>query len=235
MTERCLEVEKALLVVQHPEKVSGFQRFFKTGPGESAEGDVFIGISVPDLRKVVRKFSDLSLVELAVFLTSPVHEKRLLALLIMVGQFKRGDEGLRGELHAFYLAHLRFINNWDLVDSSAEHLVGGFLFGKSMDLLFRLAQSADLWERRVAMIATFYEIRKGRFETALGIAHVLRNDSHDLIQKAVGWMLREIGKRDLVAEEAFLDQYALELPRTMLRYAIEKFPEERRRYYMRRV
>ena len=215
-----------------PVKAEGSQRFFRTGPGEYGEGDRFLGIRVPDLRALVREFRGLPWEESLVLLQSEWHEERLVALLHWVQAHSRADDSTRAAIHAAYLKHLRRVNNWDLVDSSAEHLVGPHLPRGGGPLLTRLASSSSLWERRVAMIATFYGIRRGDFEAALRMAKRLRGDSHDLIHKAVGWMLREVGQRDLDVERAFLDEHAARMPRTALRYAIERFPETERQKYL---
>ena len=206
--------------------------FFKTGPGEYGAGDRFLGVTVPQLRTLARNYADLPLTEAVRLLRSPWHEERLLALFILVGQFTRGDAPARQAIHQAYLRNTKSINNWDLVDSSAAQIVGAHLETRDRRLLRRLARSKSLWERRIAMIATYHYIRQGDFTDALAIAALLRRDEHDLIHKAVGWMLREIGKRDRTAEERFLRAHARTMPRTMLRYAIEKFPEPLRRKYL---
>jgi 3-methyladenine DNA glycosylase AlkD len=208
------------------------QRFFKTGPGEYGEGDLFLGIKVPVIRALVKKYQrDIDLEHIQTLLCSPYHEKRLFALLLMVAKFQTEDN--RQEIFDLYLVNTRHINNWDLVDASAPHIVGAFLQGKNRRPLYRLARSRDLWERRIAMIAAFHYIRQGEASPALEIAAILLHDEHDLIRKAVGWMLREIGKHcGLETEEAFLRLHCTSMPRTMLRYAIERFPEARRRAYL---
>jgi 3-methyladenine DNA glycosylase AlkD len=208
--------------------------FFKTGPGEYGAGDRFLGVTLPQLRALARDYRDLPLTHAVRLLQSPWHEERLLALLIMVAQYARGDARAREAIHQAYLRNTKSINNWDLVDSSAGQIVGAHLETRNRRLLRRLARSKSLWERRIAMIATYSYIRKGDFTDALAIAALLRRDEHDLIHKAVGWMLREIGKRDRAAEERFLRKYSRTMPRTMLRYAIEKFPQPLRRKYMAR-
>jgi 3-methyladenine DNA glycosylase AlkD len=208
------------------------QRFFKTGPGEYGEGDVLIGIKVPPLRKLSSEFGGEPLPTLRTLLKSKIHEERTLALMILVRQFARADESLREQIYDFYLAHTRFINNWDLVDGSAPYIVGPFLWERDRSQLYRLAKSSSLWERRIAMLATLYFIRQNDFDDALKISALLVADQHDLIHKAVGWMLREIGKRSLAAEESFLKVHCRAMPRTMLRYAIERFPETQRRKYL---
>ena len=213
-------------------RIAGLQRFFKTGPGEYAEGDVFIGVPVPLLRQVCRECRDAALPDLVPLLGSAVHEERLLALLLLVEAFKRGTEEKQREIYRLYLGNTKFINNWDLVDSSAPHIVGGWLFTRSRSPLRRLARSSSLWERRIGIIATQFFIRRGDFEETFRIADLLLADRHDLIHKAVGWMLREVGNRSPKAERAWLESRYPWMPRTMLRYAIEKFPEAERRQYL---
>ena len=209
------------------------QRFFKTGPGQYGEGDKFAGIKVPVSRKIAINNSDLSLSEIKELLHSEVHEERLIALLILVHQYKKGDEAQREKIFKFYISSAKRINNWDLVDLSAPQIVGAFLVDKEKDILFKFAHSKNLWEKRIAVLSTFSFIKINRFDTALQISEILLNDDHDLIHKAVGWMLREIGKRDLNTEEKFLKKHYNKMPRTMLRYAIEKFPETKRQKYLK--
>lgn len=211
----------------------GLRRFFKTGPGEYGEGDTFVGIKVPTLRQLAREYQQLDLVEAEALLGSSIHEGRMLALLILVRQFAKSDATRKQSIYELYLRNTTHINNWDLVDASAEHIVGGFLASRGREPLDRLAMSALVWERRISVMATFHFIKRGEFADTLRIAALLLQDRHDLIHKAVGWMLREIGKRDLVTEEAFLRIYYRRMPRTMLRYAIERFSEERRQQYLK--
>ena len=218
-----------------PEKAAFSPRFFKAGPGEYAEGDKFLGVNVPSTRVVAKQHKDLPLSEIEELLSSEWHEERLCVLFILVGQYARGSEVNKKAVYDFYLAHTKFINNWDLVDSSAEFIVGPYLENRpeKMEVLSKLAASESLWERRIAMLATFDYIKKGRAHEALAIAEQLLYDKHDLIQKAVGWMLREVGKR--VARELlelFLDEHAAAMPRTTLRYAIEHFSPARKLHYM---
>ena len=209
------------------------QGFFKTAPGEYGAGDQFIGIRVPVLRTLAKEFRALPLSEVPALLHSPIHEERLLALLILVDGYARADAAGRAKIYALYLDHLDCVNNWDLVDSSAPYIVGPHLAERSRAILFRLARAKNLWHRRVAMLATFYFIRQNDFADALRLAELLRDDEHDLMHKAVGWMLREIGKRDVAVLQKFLQQHAARMPRTMLRYASEKFPERERRQWLR--
>ena len=209
------------------------QRFFKTGPGEYGEGDIFIGIKVPVLRKLAKEYLDLPLKDVRKILISKYHEERLLALLILVGQFSKGDEEKKKSIYELYLKNTRFINNWDLVDLSAHYIVGPYLVDKSRAPLYELAKSESLWERRIAIMSTFYFAKKDDFTDTLKISRILLSDTEDLIHKAVGWMLREVGKRRLTKEENFLKKYYQKMPRTMLRYAIEKFPEPKRKRYLK--
>lgn len=211
---------------------SFLQRFFKTGKGEYAEGDVFAGLKVPVSRTIAKQFKDLSLKELQILIKSKVHEERLITLLILVDKIKKADEYEKERIFKFYLKNTKFINNWDLVDLSAEKIIGEYLFNKNRDILFELVKG-ELWERRIAVIATFNFIKKNDFFTTLLLSEILLNDKHDLIHKAVGWMLREIGKRDMELEETFLAKHYKVMPRTMLRYAIEKFPEVKRKSYLK--
>ena len=215
-----------------PEDAAFLQRFFKTGPGEYGEGDVFLGIRVPQTRRLAKTHRATTATQLGKLLESRYHEARLLALLIMVDQFRRGDRPERRAMYDLYRSRLASVNNWDLVDSSAEHIVGGFLVDRSRKPLYALARSPNVWRRRVAIMATFHFIRQHDFADTLALADVLLRDDHDLIHKAVGWMLREVGNRDRATEIAFLDARYERMPRTMLRYAIERFPEKTRRAYL---
>ena len=221
-------IERRLRALGDPDRATHSLRFFRTGPGQYGEGDRFLGLTVPQLRALAREVRDSSLDALEQLLQSPWHEARLLALLVLVEQHRRGDDAVREAVHRLYLRNTHRINNWDLVDCSAAQIVGT----ADRALLERLARSESLWERRIAMIATFDALKRGDFADALRVAKVLLDDDHDLIHKAAGWMLREVGKRDRAAEEAFLRQYASRMPRTMLRYAIERFPERLRRQYL---
>jgi 3-methyladenine DNA glycosylase AlkD len=216
-----------------PEKARGLQRFFKTGTGEYGEGDQFVGLRVPETRKLARQYQTLSLLENLLLLQSPIHEARLLALLILIKSYQQGDAVLREQIYTRYLQNTRSINNWDLVDVSAEHIVGTHLRCRDRSPLHRLAASSLLWERRIAILSTFHFIKSGEFEETLSIAVLLLHDKEDLIHKAVGWMLREVGKRDRRVEEEFLKRHYQNMPRTMLRYAIEKFEEGLRLRFLR--
>ena len=227
------EIQRRLKQLADRNTASILQRFFKTGTGQYGAGDVFIGIKVPPLRKLAIEFQHAPLTTLKRLLKSRVHEERTLALMILNRQFARADETLRQQLFDFYLAHISHINNWDLVDGSAPYIVGPFLFTRDRKQLYGFAKSASLWERRIAILATFHFIRQNDFVDALKISRLLLKDEHDLIHKAVGWMLREIAKRDLVAAETFLKTHYKTMPRTMLRYVIERFPEAKRQKYLR--
>lgn len=226
------EVERELHALASPKDAEFLQRFFKTGAGQYGAGDPFLGIRVPQIRSLTRRCRELPHAQVLNLLRSPWHEQRLLALLILVEHYRRGTNTERDTIYQAYLAHTPYINNWDLVDSSAEHIVGPHVDPREVSVLEALARSSSLWERRIAMLATFHWIKQGEFSPALRIAHLLVNDSHDLIHKAVGWMLREIGKRDRAEEERFLHKHYRNMPRTMLRYAIERFPEARRQQYL---
>jgi 3-methyladenine DNA glycosylase AlkD len=215
-----------------PVRATHSLRFFKTGPGQYGEGDKFLGLTVPAMRTVVRKYRGLDDDAVLELLASPWHEDRLVAVLLLVEGYKRGDELRRGKVHRAYLANARWINNWDLVDCSAEYVIGAHLVADEIRLLERLARSKNLWERRIAIVATFHFIKRGEFRPTLRIATMLLGDSHDLIHKAVGWMLREVGKRDRKALDGFLKRHYRKMPRTMLRYAIERHPERIRKQYL---
>jgi len=228
------EVKQKLKSLASPDVAKSSMRFFKTGPGQYGEGDTFIGIKVPTLRTVSREFRSMPLEEVGSLLKSPIHEERHLALMILVLQVAKCDDHHWKAASDFYLRNTKSINNWDLVDCSAPHVIGGFLMDKSRKPLFQLTQSKSLWERRIAIVSTQYFIRHGDFADTLAITGKLLNDEEDLIHKASGWMLREVGKKDQSVLEAFLDQHAAVMPRTMLRYAIEKFPPDQRRAYLQR-
>ncbi len=226
-----MEIIKELQNLASPEKAKFADRFFKTGKGEYGEGDHFLGIMVPETRKVAKKHKNLSLTEIKTLLNNKFHEARLCALLILVQKFPKEPE----KIYKFYLKNSAKINNWDLVDSSADKIIGAYLYANPSQkpIIYKLVKSKNIWEKRISIISTFYFIRKNEFDDALKISELLLHDSHDLIHKAVGWMLREIGKRSLSTEEAFLKKFASKMPRTMLRYAIERFPEAKRQSYLK--
>lgn len=228
------ELQSELKKLSNRQDALFLQRFFKTGIGEYGEGDMFRGIRVPVLRKLVIAAQAISLEQVEELLHSSYHEDRLLALLILVRKYNKTEATEQAAIYQLYLANTQFINNWDLVDASAHYIVGAYLNDKSQRPLDRLARSHSMWERRIAMMATFYFIKREQFDTALRIAKILLKDKEDLIHKAVGWMLREIGQRDIQKEEEFLMEHYQTMPRTMLRYAIEKFPEKKRKAYLKR-
>lgn len=232
------ELRAELRIYVNPEKAAFFPRFFKTGPGQYGEGDQFLGLTVPDQRLVAKKFKELARSDLHTLLQSPWHEERLTALLILVNQFKMADPVTQRELYDFYLAHTDRVNNWDLVDTSARDIVGGYLYYNQqlLPVLDRLAASGSLWERRIAIIATFYFLMKGEPDLTIKLSKLLLHDQEDLIHKAVGWMLREMGKRcDQKLLTDFLDEHAHEMPRTTLRYAIEHLDRSTRQQYLRQT
>ena len=231
------EARAALRALANSDTARVLQSFFKTGPGEYGEGDVFLGVKVPPVRAIANRCGDLPLADVTRLLRSRFHEERLLALLVLVRQYAKGDAARRREVYELYLANTAYINNWDLVDTSAHFIVGPHLAGRPGTTpapLLKLARSASVWERRIAIIATLHFIRQREFAATLRIATLLLADEHDLIHKAVGWMLREVGNRDVAVLREFLDAHHKAMPRTMLRYAIERLtPDERRRYMMR--
>lgn len=229
---RAREISRSLRALRNEEKASLLRGFFKTGPGEYGAGDRFLGVMVPDIRAVAKRYQDAPLDEVRKLLCSAYHEERLLALLILVRQFSPGDAPTKKTIFNLYLGNTRFINNWDLVDLTAPNIVGAWLSDKSRKRLYRLARSRDLWKRRIAILATFTFLRNNDFKDTLAVSKILLDDEHDLIHKAVGWMLREVGKRSLPAEEQFLKRHYRRMPRTMLRYAIERFPEAKRKRYL---
>ncbi|MFH1236577.1 MAG: DNA alkylation repair protein [Parcubacteria group bacterium] len=231
-TQTASQAMQALKQLSNPVRAKASVWYFKTGKGEYGEGDKFIGVTVPNQRRVARMFRELPLPEVRRLLTSPIHEFRLTALFILDDQFRRFDPAGKKVIANFYLKHTRWINNWDLVDSSASYIVGAFLLDKPRAILYRLARSRNLWERRIAIIATSTFIHNSDFRDTLKIARMLLEDTHDLMHKAVDWMLREVGNRDQKVEEGFLKKYASRMPRTMLRYAIEKFEPSRRAKYL---
>lgn len=227
-------VKAALKLKATPERAKTSQWFFKTGPGQYGEGDIFWGITVPEQRKIAKEFKDLPLTEIKLLLASPIHEHRLTALHILVLQFTKADEKTKTKLYRFYLANRNRINNWDLVDASAPYIVGTYLLTHPTEKskLKTWAKSKNLWERRIAVVATWMLIRNNEYSEILQLAEQLKNDKHDLMHKAVGWMLREMGKKSPGTLVKFLNEHADSLPRTTLRYAIEKMTSEQRRYYL---
>jgi len=225
------QLKNELQKLANPKTKVILERFFKTCKGEYGEGDIFLGIKVGPQRQLAKKYKDLRLVDVIKLLHSEYHEARMAALFILIFQFVKVDEQARKKIFNSYLINTRYINNWDLVDLSAPNIVGVYLLDKPRQVLYKLAKSKNLWERRIAIMATFSFIRDHQYSDSLKIAKILLHDEHDLIHKAVGWMLREVGKRDIETEEKFLQKYYKKMPRTMLRYAIERFPEKKRKYY----
>ena len=227
------ELRSEIRTLADPKKASVSMWFFKTGPGEYGEGDKFLGLRVPDLRRLSKKYRSLSLGDTVKLLRSKFHEERQLALFILILQYKKASPAEQKKIYELYLDNLGHVNNWDLVDCSAPHIVGPYLEDKPKDLLYEFARSESLWERRVAILSTHHYIKQGSFDQALKISEMLLGDEEDLIHKAVGWMLREIGRRGPGAEKAFLKKHYKNMPRTMLRYAIERFPEKERKAYLK--
>jgi len=226
------QITKSLRALANPAIAEHSQRFFKTGPGEYGEGDKFLGIRVPVLRQQVKLFKDAPVNAAKQLLQSSYHEERLFALLLLVEKFKKGQPAGQQAIYDLYLRQTKFINNWDLVDSSAHLIVGPYLQDRSRRPLYKLSKSRSLWERRIAIMSTFCYIKQKDFDDALAISEILLHDEEDLIHKAVGWMLREVGNRDVTVEKAFLRQHYKAMPRTMLRYAIEKFSQRDRKRYL---
>ena len=227
-----IAVANAIKKQANPVRAEHSQRFFLTGKGEYSEGDVFLGLTVPLIRKIAKQYGDLAQKDVKKLLQSKYHEFRLTALFILVSQFERGDEKTQKNVFNFYISQLPHINNWDLVDCSAHKIAGRWLLERDKNKLYKLAKSNDLWKKRVSIIATWWFIRKGTLHDTFALSEILLNDKHDLIHKAVGWMLREAGKKDVVQLEIFLQKHYKTMPRTMLRYAIEKFPEQKRKMYL---
>jgi len=233
MSLRTKQIIDELKALGNSEIAEHSQRFFKTGAGEYGEGDIFLGIRVPIIRKCVKEYRDISLEETLELLKNTFHEVRLLAVLVLVYKYSSSKTSTEQKvIYQAYLKHSEFINNWDLVDSSAGQIVGAYLFSKNRKTLYLLVRSKSLWERRIGVIATFYFIKRDDFSDAISIAELLLKDEEDLIYKAVGWMLREVGNRNLKKEESFLNKHYKDMPRTMLRYAIEKLPEKKRLDYL---
>jgi len=229
------KLRKELKKLSNPQKAKVLQGFFKTGKGEYGEGDIFLGLTVPQSRKIAIKYKEISFDEIKKLLQSKIHEERLIALLILVHRFEKGTDADKNKVYNYYLKNTKYINNWDLVDLSADKIVGHYLLDKSKNVLFKLARSKNLWERRISIVATYQFIKDGRYQETLTISKMLLNDTHDLIHKAVGWMLREVGKQSSQEIlEDFLKKHYKQMPRTMLRYAIERLPEKLRKMYLSR-
>ncbi|MFK8029684.1 MAG: DNA alkylation repair protein [Gammaproteobacteria bacterium] len=230
---KATEIQKIIRALADPERAKKSQRFFKTGKGEYAEGDQFLGITNPVLRSHAAKFAETSITQTLKLLKSVYHEERLLALFILVKRFGKADEKEQETIFKKYLANLKHINNWDLVDSSAYQIVGRYLHTRNRSPLYTLAKSPSLWARRIAVVSTYHFIKNGDFKDVLKLSRLLINDKEDLIHKAVGWMLREAGNRSRQTETSFLKKYYVDMPRTMLRYAIEKYPEKERQKFLK--
>lgn len=227
-------LQRALRTKARPEKIAIYKNFFKTGPGQYGEGDQFIGITVPDTRAIAQQFVTIKQKELVPILHSPIHEDRMCALIILTYQYQKAQtETERKSIVDFYIKHHLCGNNWDLIDGTADKIIGPWLLNRPKELLYQYARSPNLWERRIAIITTFHFIKQKQYAETLKLAEMLLQDKHDLIHKAVGWMLREVGKRDEPALKAFLAKHYQEMPRTMLRYAIEQFPETVRKQYLK--
>jgi len=209
-------------------------RFFKTGKGEYGYSDIFLGVRAPKIRLIAKKYIDISIVDMKILIQSKYHEERFLGLIILVNKYsKTKDKKTKNQLYKIYISSFKYINNWDLVDVTCPHVIGKHLIDKDRSILYKWSKSDDLWTKRIAIVSTFSFIRQNDLEDTFKIAEILLQDKHDLIHKAVGWMLREAGKRDLEKEEIFLKKYYRDMPRTMLRYAIEKFPESKRQAYLK--
>ncbi|MDP3728373.1 MAG: DNA alkylation repair protein [bacterium] len=228
-------LEKDLLSLKNEEKAKIYADFFKTGKGQYGEGDIFLGITVPQQRIIAKKYLSLNFKDLEYFLKNPTHEYRFTSLVILTEQFKKANEKEKKKIFDFYIKQRKYINNWDLIDCTTPNIVGAYLFDKDKTILYKFAKSSSMWEHRIAILATLYFIKKNKFKETLEIAEILLNDKHDLIHKATGWMLRELGKKDQIIEEEFLQKNYKIMPRTMLRYAIERFPEEKRSLYMQKT
>lgn len=209
-----------------------FKRFFKTGPGQYGEGDVFLGLTVPQQRIIAGKYRDLSLPDIQQLLDSKIHEFRLTGLFILVDKYKKSDIAKKEKIAKFYLKNAKKINNWDLVDLSADKILGDYLLDRDKSIIYKLAKSENLWEKRISILSTFNFIKNGKYDDALKIYEIHLKDKHELIHKAVGWMLRELGKRNLALELKFLDKHYKIMPRTMLRYSIEKFSPAIKSHFM---
>lgn len=229
-----LLVKKELQVKTNPSKIKIYSNFFKTGKGEYGEGDKFLGITVPEQRSIAKKYLDLSLDDIESLLQSDIHEHRLTSLLILVEQYKKASETEKEKIVTFYLKNAQRVNNWDLVDLTAPNILGPYLINKDKKILYTLSKSSNLWEKRIAIVATLAFIRKEEFEDTLKISELYLNEKHDLLQKATGWMLREMGKKNEQVLEEFLQKNFKNMPRTMLRYSIERLSKERREFYMKK-
>ncbi|MBR9690630.1 DNA alkylation repair protein [Candidatus Woesearchaeota archaeon] len=227
-----MKVQEELQKQSSKEKAQILQRFFKTGKGQYGEGDIFIGVTVPEQRKTAKKYVNISFDEIQKLLDSKIHEHRLTGLLILTYKYEKANDKQKKEIYDFYMKNTKAINNWNLVDVTTPKIVGAYLFDKKRDVLYKLVKSKNLWERRISILATHYFIRNNQFEDTIKLSELLLKDTHDLIRKAVGWMLREVGKRDKKTLTKFLDKHSKQMPRTMLRYSIERFEDKERKKYM---
>ena len=229
-----MKASEEIRALANKERANHSKKFFKTGKGEYGYGDIFLGVRVPKIRVIAKKNIDISLSDMKTLIKSKYHEERLLGLIILVNKYSKSkDEKDRDQLYNIYISSFKYVNNWDLVDVTCAHVIGKHLLNKDRSILYTWAKSNDLWTKRIAIVSTHCFIRKNDLQETFKIAKILLNDEHDLIHKAVGWMLREAGKRDLEKEEIFLKKYYNIMPRTMLRYAIERFPESKRQKYLK--
>ena len=228
--ETASEIKKLLKAHATEERRKQVEVFFKKGKGSYSEHDVFIGVTMPELRQIAKKYIVLKEVEIQKLLDSKFHEERMCGLLILVYQYQKGDNCKK--IFSYYVKNIKSVNNWDLVDVTTPSIIGDYLLDKDKKLLYTFVKSDNLWERRIAIVSTYTFIKKGKLKDTIKIATLLLKDKHDLIHKAVGWMLREVGKKDIKVLEQFLKQYATVMPRTMLRYAIERFEEKKRKHYL---
>jgi len=226
---KAIEVQRAIRKIAKPNKAAFFQRFFKTGKGQYGYGDIFLGLSVPEVRSVAREYRDLSIESCFQVLKSKFHEERMLALMILLAKYRKSESEIKNKIYTLYLKNRKHVNNWDLVDLSAGWIVGPHI---PTAMLNQLVKSKNLWDRRIAVLSTFHHIRKNEFTRTLALAEKLLKDEEDLMHKAVGWMLREVGKRDEKVLKGFLKSYCTKMSRTMLRYSIEKFPPTQRKKYL---
>ena len=227
------EIRKAIKRLSNKEYAARLQKYFKTGKGEYGEGDKFLGIRVPVIRKMAKKYRDISINEAAGFIQSPYHEERMFSLLVLIGLFKRANARDQKRAYSLYLSNTKYVNKWDLVDVSAGRIVGAYLLDRDKKPIYVLARSKNIWERRISIMSTSCFIGNNGFHDTLNIAEMLLDDREDLIHKAVGWLLRETGNRNIGLEEKFLRKHCKRMPRTMLRYAVEKFPEGKRKSYLK--
>ena len=229
-----MKASEEIRALANKERANHSKKFFKTGKGEYGYGDIFLGVRVPKIRLIAKKNIDISITDMKTLIKSKYHEERLLGLIILVNKYSKSkDEKDRDQLYNIYISSFKYVNNWDLVDVTCAHVIGKHLLNKDRSILYTWAKSNDLWTKRIAIVSTHCFIRKNDLQETFKIAKILLNDEHDLIHKAVGWMLREAGKRDLEKEEIFLKKHYKNMPRTMLRYSIEKFPELKRQKYLK--